>query len=202
MLFDGSSATFVIAQKIGLTDQYNTLFQRLAQEEMSLEETVIEVTQIWKGIAIDESHDNLVDSLPLMTGASETVTSLKNWDYEVGCISSGVSQFFMAPLVRRLNLDFAYSNVLGSTDGALDGTVKYIMGGPQKVETILKHVRDNGYSHSGLASVGNGFNDIDLFRASAFSIAFNPVDKMVSDAASETVESKDLRSILPFFERN
>lgn len=201
MLFDGSSAAFVIGQKIGLTDQYNALFKRLAQEELSLEETVGEVAKIWQGIMIDVSHDNLIDSLPLMTGASETIESLKKWDYEVGCISSGVSQFFMAPLARRLNLDFAYSNVLGSTDGALDGTVKSIMGGPEKAETILNHVKEKGYSPNAIASVGNGFNDIDLFRASTFSIAFNPVDKKVSDAASETVESKDLRTILPYFEK-
>ena len=168
---------------------------------MSLEETVKEVAMIWQGILIDVSHNNLIDSLPLMTGASETVESLKNWDYEVGCISSGVSQFFMAPLVRRLNLDFAYSNVLGSTDGALNGTVKYVMGGLEKAETILKHVRNRGYSPNAIASVGNGFNDIDLFRASNFSIAFNPVDILVSQAATETVESKDLRTILPYFER-
>ncbi|MHA2076086.1 MAG: HAD family hydrolase [Candidatus Thorarchaeota archaeon] len=202
VLFDGSSATFANAQNFGLTDQYNALFQKLSQEEMSLEETINEVAQIWKGIAIDESHDNIIDSLPLMTGSADTVTALKKWNYEVGCISSGVSQFFMAPFARRLNLDFAYSNVIGSTDGFLNGTVKYIMGGPQKVETILEHIKERGYPSNVIASVGNGFNDIDLFRASTFSVAFNPVDKMVSDAASETVESKDLRAILPFFERN
>ncbi|MHA2360289.1 MAG: HAD family hydrolase, partial [Candidatus Thorarchaeota archaeon] len=173
VLFDGSSVTYVLAQQLGLVEQYKVLFQRLANEEMSLSETVNEVTKIWKGIAID-GHDNLIESLPLMNGATETVTSLKKWGYEVGCISSGVSQFFMAPFGRRLNLDFTYSNVVGSKEGAFDGTVEYVMGRPQKAETIQKHIRDRGYSNSGLASVGNGFNDIDLFRVSTFSIAFNP----------------------------
>jgi phosphoserine phosphatase len=127
---------------------------------------------------------------------------LKEWGYEVGCISSGVSQFFTESLTRRLNLDFAYSNVLGSKNGVHDGQVIYIMDGPQKAETILKHIEENGLSRESIASVGNGMNDVDLFRASAFSIAFNPVHELVTEAATVKVESKDLRSILPYFERS
>ena len=75
------------------------------------------------------------------------------------------------------------------------------MGGLEKATTILQYAQIKGYSQDSIASVGNGLNDIDLFKFSAFSIAFNPVDKRVSDAASVTVESKDLRAILQYFER-
>ncbi|MFW9963557.1 MAG: HAD family hydrolase [Candidatus Sifarchaeia archaeon] len=201
VLFDGSSAAFVVAQKVGLAEQYVTLFQRMVEENMNLRQSVIEGSKIWKGITIDESYKGLVDSLPLMSGAVDTVDALRGWGYEVGCISSGVSQFFMKPFMDRLNLDFAYSNILGSINGAHDGTVKYIMGGPEKAETILKHVEENGYTQNNIASVGNGLNDIELFNVSAFSIAFNPVDKIVSDTASVTVKSNDLRSILNHFKK-
>lgn len=136
-----------------------------------------------------------------MSGAADTVDALKDWGYEVGCISGGVSQFFMKPFTERLNLDFAYSNILGSRNGAHDGTVRYIMDGPEKAETILKYIEENEYSKMSIASVGNGLNDIELFNVSAFSIAFNPVDKIVSDSASVTVKSKDLRSILTHFRK-
>jgi len=107
----------------------------------------------------------------------------------------------MEPLTRRLSLDFAYSNILGSENGAHDGTIQFIMGGPEKVTTIWQYAQIKGHPLESIASVGNGLNDIDLFKVSAFSIAFNPVDQRVSDAATETVVSKDLRSILPYFER-
>jgi phosphoserine phosphatase len=201
VLFDGDSASFVIGQKLGLAERYMALFQKMEQETMTFEELVTEGAMIWNGIAVDGRYDSLVKALPLMTGAEETVSTLKEWGYEVGCISSGVSQFFTAPLVRRLDLDFAYSNVLSSRDGVHDGKVTYFMDGPQKAETILKHIEENGLSRESLASVGNGMNDIDLFKVSALSIAFNPVHEKVTEAASVKVESKDLRSILPFFER-
>jgi phosphoserine phosphatase len=202
VLFDGPSAAFFVADKVGLTNQYLALFQRMAKEEMSLRDSVIEGTKIWKGVIIDGSYNDLVNSLPLMEGADEVIDTLKMWGYEVGCISSGVSQFFMEQFIRRLNLDFAYTNILGSKDGAHDGTVEYIMGGPEKAETILRYIHDNGHSQNNIASVGNGLNDIELFNVSAFSIAFNPVDKIVSDTASVTVNSKDLRSILKYFRKH
>ena len=202
VLFDGSSATFTISQQVGLKDQYIALFQRMAQEGMDLRDSIIEGAKIWKGRPIDAAYHYLIKRLPLMEGAAETVSTLKKWDYEVGCISSGVSQYFMEPLSRRLNLDFAYSNILGSDDGVLDGTVQYIMGGPEKATTILQYVQIKEHSQECIASVGNDLNDLDIFKFSRFSIAFNPVDKRVSDAASVTVDSKDLRDILPYFERS
>lgn len=202
VLFDGSSAAFAIAQQVGLRDQYLALFQRIAQERMSLRDSVIEGTKIWKGLPIDGTYDYLVKVLPLMEGAAEAVATLKKRGYEVGCISSGVSQFFMEPFTRRLNLDFAYSNILGSDNEAHNGTVQYIMGGLEKATTIWQYAQLKGHSQESIASVGNGLNDIDLFKVSAFSIAFNPVAKIVSDAASVTVDSKDLRAILQHFERS
>jgi phosphoserine phosphatase len=201
VLFDGSSAVFVIAQQIGLKDQYLELIQRAAQEEMTLRDTVTEVAKIWKGIPIDATYHYLVKRLPLMEGAEETVATLQEWGYDVGCISSGVSQFFMEPFARRLNLDFAYSHILGAENEVHDGTVQFIMGGPEKATIIWQYAQIKEYPLDSIASVGNGFNDIDLFNISSFSVAFNPVDKKVSDAASVTIESKDLRSILPHFER-
>ncbi|OLS31757.1 MAG: Phosphoserine phosphatase [Candidatus Thorarchaeota archaeon AB_25] len=201
VLFDGFSAVFVIAQQIGLKDQYLELIQRAAQEEMTLRDTVTEVAKIWKGIPIDATYHYLVKRLPLMEGAEETVATLQEWGYDVGCISSGVSQFFMEPFARRLNLDFAYSHILGSENEVHDGTVQFIMGGPEKATIIWQYAQIKEHPLDSIASVGNGFNDIDLFNISSFSVAFNPVDKKVSDAASVTIESKDLRSILPHFER-
>ncbi len=202
VLFDGPSAAFEIARKVGLGNQYRALFQRIAREQMSLRESVIEGSKIWRGLPIDATYHYLVKRLPLMKGAVETVATLKKWGYEVGCISSGVSQFFMEPLTRRLNLDFAYSNKLGSENEVHDGTVQFIMGGPEKATSIWQYVQIKGHQQSAIASVGNGLNDIDLFNISAFSIAFNPVDQRVSEAASVTVKANDLQAILPHFERS
>ena len=96
-------------------------------------------------------------------------------------------------------MDFAYSNELGENNGKHDGTVHYIMGGPQKAETIQKYLSSEGFGPENLASIGDGENDIPIFQVSKISIAFNPDSESVSKAASLTIHSKDLRDILPHF---
>lgn len=201
VLFDGPSAAYPIAHQLGIGDRFMEIYQRLTKEKKQLEDQIREGTIIWKGVAVDGSYDSLVHNLPLMKGAEEVVSSLKKRGYEVGCISSGVSQFFMEPFKKRLDLDFAYSNVLGESEGSHDGTVTYVMGGPQKAETALAYLTERGYTESQLAAVGDGRNDIDVFRLAGFSVAFNPEVDAVSEAATVTVRSDDLRDVLPHFDR-
>ncbi len=202
VLYDGKSAAFPVAQQLGLEQKFLGILKENALHQRSVEESIIEGCKIWAGVSVDGKFDHIIEGMPLMTGAEETVSLLKEWGYEVGCISSGVSQFFLRPLMKRLGLDFAYSNVLGERDGTHDGTVSYVMGGPQKAETVAIYLNDRGYSTENLASIGDGENDINIFEISRLSIAFNPESKRVSEAASLTIHSKDLRSILPHFIRD
>ena len=199
VLFDGLSAAFALAQKVGLGSKYEELFMRMAKEKLSFNEALHEGAIIWKGVPFGGKYREYVKQLPLMKGAEATIQALKAAGYIVGCISSGVSQFFMEPLAERLNLDFAHSNILGTSDGTHSGEIEYAMGRPQKAETALKILKERELSTANLASIGDGENDIDLFGVSALSIAFNPESDAVSGAATVTVHSKDLGSILEYF---
>ena len=199
VLFDGPSAAFHIAQQVGLGEKYQELFIRIGKEKLHIEESIRLGSKIWEGVQIDGNYDQLVMKIPLMKGTEETIRVLREAGYLVGCISSGVSQFFMEPLTKRLGLDFAHSNILGTSNGAHSGSVKYSMGGPQKAEMVLRILQERGLSTKNLASIGDGTNDIDLFRVSAFSIALNPENEDVSGAATITIHSKNLESILEHF---
>ena len=199
VLFDGPSATYPIAKKIGIEQEFLAVIKRVDEENLSIEDAIIEGSKIWTGVLVDGTLDPIIDKMPLMGGAEETVASLKEWGYLVGCISSGVSQFFMKPLAARLSLDFAFSNILGAENGRHDGSVSYIMNGPEKANTAIRYLTEQGLSTNNLASIGDGENDINLFNVSSFSIAFNPTSDKVSEAASITIRTKDLKTILPHF---
>jgi len=199
VLYDGPSAAFHLAQQVGLGQKYKELFMRMAKENLSFDNSVTLGAKIWKGVPFSGEYRQRVTNLPLMEGTEETIRALKSAGYKVGCISSGVSQFFMEPLAERLNLDFAHSNILGVSNGKHSGTIEYAMGGPQKAETALRILQDRNLSTKNLASIGDGTNDIDLFGVSAFSIAFNPENSAVSEAATVTIRSKNLDSILEYF---
>jgi HAD superfamily phosphoserine phosphatase-like hydrolase len=200
VLFNGPSATYPLAVELGLGHKFLEVYQKTIAEAQSLENSITEGAKIWQGVRVNGTYDHTVESLPLMTGAEDVVSTLKNWGYKVGCISSGVSQFFMKPFMQRLELDFGYSNILGEANGAHDGTVRYVMGGPQKAETAIGYLREEGLPVESLASVGDGRNDIDIFAISAFSVAFNPESEDVSKAATVTVRSESLKDILWHFD--
>ncbi len=199
VLYDGPSAVYPVAKELGLEKQFMSTLQKVTEKELPLSESIREGARIWEGIPVDGTLDHIIEEMSLMKGAEETVSTLKEWGYTVGCISSGVSQFFLRPLKRRLDLDFAYSNMLGEIDGRHDGSVQYVMGASQKAEAAQKVLSEYGYTREVLASVGDGENDIPLFNMSEFSIAFNPESPAVSEAATLTILSKDLKSILPHF---
>lgn len=199
VLFEGRSATYPVAKAVGLEQEFLRVLNLSSEKKLTYEETVREGSKIWVGVPSDGTLDPFVKELPLRVGAEETISHLKEWGYKVGCISSGVSQFFMKPLTERLNLDFAYSNVLGEKDGKHDGTVSYVMTGPHKAESAKKYLKGAGLVGRNLASIGDGVNDIPLFRISGFSIAFNPVSDDVGKEASLTIKSNDLRAVLPHF---
>ncbi|MHA2067039.1 MAG: HAD-IB family phosphatase [Candidatus Thorarchaeota archaeon] len=199
VLHDGPSAVHPLTKELGIEEQFLAVYSKQGENRSSMADAINEGAKIWIGVPTDGTLDPLVENLPLMNGAQETVSSLKEWGYLVGCISSGVSQFFMKPFKKRLDLDFAYSNILGEHNGFHDGKVHYVMEGAQKAERMEEFLENNGFTSKNLASVGDGENDIPLFEMSNLSIAFNPMTESVSKAASMTIRSKDLRAILPHF---
>jgi phosphoserine phosphatase len=129
VLFNGPSAAYPLAVELGLGHRFLKVYQKIVADRQSLEDSITEGSKIWRGVRANGTYDYTVELLPLMSGAENVVSTLKSWGYKVGCISSGVSQFFMKPFMRRLRLDFGYSNILGEANGAHDGTVRYVMGG-------------------------------------------------------------------------
>ncbi len=199
VIYDGPSAVYPVAKALGIEKEFLEALVKVREKRASFREGIVEGSKIWMGVPVDRTLDSIIEHIPLMSGAEESILQLKAWGYEVGIISSGVSQFYLRPLTQRLQLDFAYSNILGETDGAHDGTVLHVMDGPAKAQAAATHLGNRGYSQENLASVGDGENDIDMFGISAFSIAFNPTSKAVSEAATLTINSKDLRDILLHF---
>lgn len=199
VLFDGPSATYPVAKEVGIEKEFFEVLAKVSSAELSLQESIIEGSKIWRGVPVDGTLDPIIEEMPLRKGAEETVSYLKEWGYVVGCISSGVSQYFMKPLSKRLGLDFAFSNVLGSDNGEHDGTVLHVMDGPGKAKAITDYMVANDLHSNALASIGDGENDLDIFAISRLSIAFNPQSEIVANKASLTIRSNDLRAVLPHF---
>jgi phosphoserine phosphatase len=88
------------------------------------------------------------------------------------------------------------SNELVVKDGVLTGEVRGpLTYGEAKLHALKSFLEEKGIKLDECIMVGDGANDICLFRNGGFAIAFNakPILKKYAD---ETVEGKDLRKVI------
>ena len=74
----------------------------------------------------------------------------------------------------------------------LYGLVKY----PQMTDKELSKKLDIPCTN--IAAIGNSCFDIPMFETCSLSIAFNPLDSCVTEAADIVIRDKDLSKIIPF----
>ena len=65
VLFDGPSAAYPIAEAVGIKDKFIAEYSRIQREGLSLEESVIQGSKIWKGIPTTGVYDSVVKWLKL-----------------------------------------------------------------------------------------------------------------------------------------
>ncbi|HEX6721048.1 MAG TPA: phosphoserine phosphatase SerB [Burkholderiaceae bacterium] len=91
---------------------------------------------------------------------------------------SGGFDFFSERVRRRLQLDFARANTLGTSSGRLTGTLfdhpwGDICDGAEKQRVLLEVCELMGISTAQAIAVGDGANDLPMMKAAGLSIAFH-----------------------------
>lgn len=111
-------------------------------------------------------------NLPLIDGAKDIIENLKNKDYKVVCFSGGF-KFATSHFREILNLDADFSNVLCVDNGILNGEVGgEMMFGDSKGNMLLLLQRLLGVSIDDTIVVGDGANDLSMFRYAGKRVAF------------------------------
>jgi len=140
----------------------------------------------------------VLDRLPLMEGASETVFALKDAGYRTAIISSGIS-LLVDRVRRQLDICRSFSNRLViDSGGCLSGECEEAVALLGKVRFLKELAYLEGITPKECAAVGDSVYDIPLFKVAGFGIAFNAREYKVRDAADVVVEGKDLMAILPY----
>ena len=195
VLVDVDSSWQAVHRAFGVANEKNC--QKYLEEKIDYAEFVRLDVALWGKASVTQIK-SILDRLPLMNGASETVLTLKGAGYRTAIISSGIS--LLADRVRdKLDVDRTFSNsLLVDGDGYLTGAcdeygVLLDKGGVLKRLAALE-----GITPKECAAVGDSVYDIPLFDVAGLSIAFNARESEVRAAADVVVDGRDLRSILPF----
>ena len=192
-LMDGETIDF-LAEPLGLEERVAEITKRAMAGELDFFESLIERVSLLKGLKLDEV-DRICANLPMMNGAKEIVSELKKRDYKVVCFSGGFRSA-TTPACRALGIDADFSNILHKDNGILTGRVGGdMMFNFSKGDMIVRLQNLLGVDESSTLVVGDGANDLSMFKHADIRVAFG-ANHILQKEATHIVDSGDLRDVL------
>jgi phosphoserine phosphatase len=196
-LIDGETID-ELAKAANVGDLVVALTKRAMRGEMDFEEALRERVKLLKGLKVAEVKKVALE-IPLMKGAKELIRELKK-EYKIAMVSGGFT-IVARRVAQELEIDCLIANELIIKDGVLTGEVV----GPlvrqnSKKEALEAIAKREGIRPEDCIVIGDGANDISMFEAAGFSIAFN-ASPVLYDIADIIIMKKDLTLILPIFKR-
>ncbi len=192
-LMDGETIDF-FAEELGFKDEVVAITERAMAGELDFYASLVERVALLKGLPQNKVRE-ICQSLPMMNGAKEVVSGLKERGYMVVCFSGGFRDA-TKPACEALGIDADFSNFLHAENGILTGAVGgEMMYADAKGDMIVRLQRLLGVDRKDTLVVGDGANDLSMFAYADTRIAFcgKPI---LREAASDCVDHKDLREIL------
>lgn len=194
-LMDGETLEF-FAREIGIGEKVKAITDKAMRGELDFFESLTERVSFLKGFAENKINE-ICTNLPVMNGAEQVVSGLKNKGYKVVCFSGGFRNATTL-FAQKLGLDGEFANILHSKDGVLTGLV----GGEmmfndskgqmlQRLQKILDITPDN------TIAVGDGANDLSMFKHADKRVAFC-AKPILKENANIIIDNKDLSEILKY----
>ena len=192
VIIDGE-AIDEIGKLANVEEDIAEITEKAMQGEIDFETSIKDRVQLLEGTSI-EDIEKVADDLPLMPGAEETITCLKDKDVDVAIIS-GSFDVVAEKIKDKLGVDAVYTNSFTVEDGKLTGEVTGPLVSGNKLDVLNDHVEEAGITLDEVVAVGDGANDISMIESAGCGIAFNAKDS-VKEIADIVVDEKDLTKVL------
>jgi phosphoserine phosphatase SerB len=145
--------------------------------------------------------DQVADGVELNEGAQELIEDLRNAGHEVAIASGGFLPI-VAPLARRLGVEHFVASDLEIVDGKLTGRLRGdLVDGPGKAEAIRGWNEELDIPRERTIAVGDGSNDVDMFKAVGLAAGYNPSAAAAADSHTHLLRMDQLRQVVQLPER-
>ena len=182
-----------IGKLINIEDQIAAITEQAMQGDIDFETSIKKRVGLLKGVATDDIR-TLANEMPLMKGAEETVSTLKENGFDVAIIS-GSFDIIADTIKGKLDVDNIFTNSLVEEDGVLTGEVTGPLVSGSKLDVLSELIEEKGYSLDECVAVGDGANDISMIESAKYGIAFN-AKPALKENADLIVETRDLTDVL------
>ena len=192
-LMDGETIEF-LAKEQGIEEEVKQITARAMNGELDFFESLTTRVKLLKGMGIEKVNE-ICQNLPLMNGAKEVITGLKEKGYKIVCLSGGFKNATV-PICQKLGIDADFSNILHEKNGQLTGMVGgEMMFNSSKGEIIQRLQKLLDVSKENTLVVGDGANDLSMFAHAGTRVAFC-AKPILEKEANIIIKEKDLRLIL------
>lgn len=194
-LMQGETLEF-IAKEYNIEPLMKKITTEAMEGKIDFFESLIKRVNLLKG-AKEEKIKDICENLPYTKGAKETIQELKKMGYKVVCFSGGYETATI-PAQKILGYDAQFSNIFHFKDGILTGEVGGEMMFSDSKGKMLKRLQSLlNVSENETLTVGDGANDLSMFKYSAHRAAFcaKPVLK---ENANIIIDNKDLTELLNY----
>ena len=185
-LMDGETIEF-LAKKAGKEDIVKEITKKAMEGEIDFFESLIKRVKLLKGLKEVEAI-NICKNLPPIDGIKEAIEIIKKRAI-VGCFSGGFD-WATESFKEKFDLDFTFANRLHSKNGYLTGLVGGEMMFSDSKGKVLKKLKAI-LRPKKVVVIGDGANDISMFKEADFKIAFN-AKEVLKKEADIVIDKKDL----------
>ncbi|AFI06345.1 phosphoserine phosphatase SerB [Helicobacter cetorum] len=185
-----------LARAWGVFDEVREITSKAMNGEIDFHKSLVLRVSKLKNMPLELAKE-VCENLALFEGATELINALKEKNYKVVCFSGG---FDLATNYYRdlLNLDASFSNTLCVENDTLNGLVTgHMMFSHSKGTMLLALQRLLNISKENTLVVGDGANDLSMFKHAHTKIAFN-AKEVLKKHATHCINEPNLALIIPY----
>jgi phosphoserine phosphatase len=187
-----------LARAAGVVDKISVVTEKAMNGEIDYNQALKERVALLKGLKLEKAMEAM-NSMPLMPGAEELVKHVKSLGFKTAILSGGFT-LSTDRIAKLLDMDYVFSNILEIEDGYLTGRVSGPMTENLSKEKAFEQIaKENGLKPENCIVVGDGANDICIFKIAGCAIAFNP-KPILRQYADAVITQKHLRDIIPIID--
>lgn len=194
-LTERDDSWLIIHQNLGVWNQAKKHRKLFFNGEINYQEWADLDVALWKHTSIDKLTE-IIQQIKVRPHIETVVKELKSKDLILIILSSGLS--FLADRIKnQFDFDHAIANTPEvDKDGMLTGKVEVGVSYDDKHKVLESFLKPLNIKLDECMAIGDGENDIPLFKEAGFSIAFNPLAENVARSANAVIKDGDLLDVL------